>query len=164
MRKNIEHLKRVRAVVGSDFPIALDCFMALTVPYAMELAQRCAREVPGGVLWLEEPFAPGCTESMAEVKAKVGHLVQLASGEHEHSLKAFHRLLEGKCVDIVQPDVTKAGGISEVRRIIALARTHDVPVVLHAASSFAFHVQFGELGEGGGRHCALVALWRARAG
>ena len=143
MRKNIEHLKRVRAVVGADFPIMLDCFMALTVPYTIELAHRIFAEVPGGVTWIEEAFAPHALESMAEVREKVGHLVQFSGGEHEYTLHAFKQLLDRKCVDVLQPDVTIAGGVTEMRRIIALARTYDVPIVLHAASSYSLHLQFG---------------------
>ncbi len=143
MLKNLEHLKRLRAVLGVDFPLMLDCFMALTVPYALELARRISAEVPGGVLWIEEPFPPHALEAMAEVREKVGHLVQFAGGEHEYTLAGFRQLLQRKCVDVLQLDVTTAGGVTEARRVIALARAFDVPVVLHAASCYSLHVQFG---------------------
>ena len=54
MRMNIERIKAVRASVGPDFPLMIDCYMSLTVPYTVELARRIDREVPSGVKWLEE--------------------------------------------------------------------------------------------------------------
>ena len=67
-------LKAVRASVGPDFPLMIDCYMALTVPYAVELARRVDREVPGGVKWLEEVLPPDDYEGYAEVKSRVGTL------------------------------------------------------------------------------------------
>jgi L-rhamnonate dehydratase len=58
MRANVEHVKRARAAVGADFPLMLDCYMALSAPYAIELVRRIDREVPGGVKWLEEALPP----------------------------------------------------------------------------------------------------------
>ena len=142
MRRNIEHLKRVRSVVGPEFPLILDCFMSLTVPYAVELVRRIASDVRGGVAWLEEPFLPHAYESFAELREKVGHLIQLCSGEHEYSLHGFKQLLERKCVDIIQPDVARVGGITETRRIIALARAADIPVCVHGGGNYSLHVQF----------------------
>jgi len=142
MRRNIEHLKRVRAVVGPEFMIVLDCFMSLTVPYAIELVQRIAREVPGGVKWLEEVLPPYAYGGMAEIRAKVGHLCQFATGEHEYGLQSFKAILDAKATDIVQPDVTFCGGLTEARRICALARAYDIPVIPHGCSSFSYHLQF----------------------
>ena len=64
----------MRASVGPDFPLMIDCYMALTVPYAVELARRIDREVPGGVKWLEEVLPPDEYEGYAEVKRRVGRM------------------------------------------------------------------------------------------
>ena len=58
MRANIERLKKVRASVGTDFPLMVDCYMSLTVPYTIELCRRIEKEVPGGVKWVEEFLPP----------------------------------------------------------------------------------------------------------
>ena len=55
----------------------IDCYMALTVPYAVELARRIDREVPGGVKWLEEVLPPDDYEGYAEVKQRVGRVLSL---------------------------------------------------------------------------------------
>ena len=139
---NIEHLKRVRAVVGNELLIILDCFMSLSVPYAIDLVQRISKEVPGGVMCLEEIMMPQAYDEMAEVKAKVGHLVQFSTGEHEYGLRAFKSILEKKCADMIQPNITVCGGLTEARRICSLARAFDIPVIFHGSSSFSYHIQF----------------------
>jgi L-rhamnonate dehydratase len=67
MRANIERLKAVRASVGEEFPLMLDCYMALTVPYAIELVRRIEREVPGGVKWIEECLMPDDLDGHVQV-------------------------------------------------------------------------------------------------
>ena len=142
MRKNLERIKAARASVGPDFPLALDCYMSLTVPYTVELARRVAAEVPGGVKWIEEHLHPDDYDGYAEVRAKAGHLTLFTCGEHEYSRYGFKQLIEKKCADILQPDVTWCGGITEARRICALAAAHDLPVIPHGSSVYSYHLQY----------------------
>ena len=58
MAANIRRIRAARASVGEGFPLMIDCYMSLTVPYAVELARRCENEVPGGVKWIEECLPP----------------------------------------------------------------------------------------------------------
>jgi len=142
MRKNIERVKEVRAAVGPDFPIAIDCYMSLTVPYTIELARRIDREVPGGVKWIEEHLHPDDYDGMAEVRQKVGHLNLFTAGEHEYTRYGFRQLLERKCVDVLQPDITWCGGLTEARRVCAMAAAYDIPVIPHGSSVYSFHMQY----------------------
>lgn len=57
-----------------------------------------------------------------------GSPVLLTTGEHEYTRYGFRRLLDDACVDILQPDVTWLGGITEARRVVAMAAAHDVMV------------------------------------
>ena len=95
--------------------------MSLTVPYTIELARRIDREVPGGVKWIEEHLPPDDYEGYAEVKRKAGHWNLFTCGEHEYTRYGFRRLIEEKCCDVLQPDITWLGGITEARRVCALA-------------------------------------------
>jgi L-rhamnonate dehydratase len=142
MRANIEHIKRVRESVGPDFPLMIDCYMALTVPYTIELARRIDREVPGGVKWIEEFLPPDDYEGYSEVRAKVGHLVLLTTGEHEYTRYGYRLLLEKKCADVIQPDITWVGGLTEARRVVALAAAYDTMVIPHGSSVYSYHLQF----------------------
>jgi len=142
MRANLEHIQRARRSVGPDFPLMIDCYMALTVPYTIELVRRIDREVPGGVKWIEECLPPDEYEGYSEVRAKVGHLVMFTTGEHEYTRHGFRLLLEKKCADVLQPDITWVGGLTEARRIVALAASFDIPVIPHGSSVYSYHLQF----------------------
>lgn len=142
MKANIEHIKRVREAVGPDFPLMIDCYMALTVSYTIELARRIDREVPHGVKWLEEFLPPDDYEGYSEVRQKVGHLVMLTTGEHEYTRYGYRLLLEKKCADVLQPDITWVGGLTEARRVVALAAAYDTPVIPHGSSVYSYHLQF----------------------
>jgi len=123
-----------------DFPLMIDCFMALTVPYALELSRRIDREVEGGVKWIEEHLPPDDYEGYAEVKRKSCTNLWTC-GEHEYTRYGFRKLLEMKCCDVLQPDITWCGGITEARRIVALAAAFDVPVIPHGSSVYSYHLQ-----------------------
>jgi L-rhamnonate dehydratase len=142
MRENIARIKAVREAVGPDFPIMVDCYMSLTVPYTIELVRRIDREVPGGVKWVEEFLPPDDYEGYAEVKRVVGDKVLLTTGEHEYTRWGFRQLLEKKCCDVLQPDITWCGGITEARRIVALAAAFDTPVIPHGSSVYSYHLQY----------------------
>jgi len=145
MKANIEHVKRMREAVGPDFPLMIDCYMALTVSYTVELARRIDREVPGGVKWIEEFLPPDQYDGYAEVKEKVGGLVMLTTGEHEYTRWGYRLLLEKKCADVLQPDITWVGGLTEARRIVALAASFDIPVIPHGSSVYSYHLQFANV-------------------
>ena len=68
--------------------------------------------------------------------------VLVTTGEHEYTRYGFRQLLEapGAC-DVLQPDLTWMGGITEARRVIAIAASHDIPVVPHGSSVYSYHLQ-----------------------
>jgi len=134
----LARIKEVRESVGPDFPIMVDCYMSLTVPYTVELMKRAE---PYNVKWFEEMLPPDDYEGYAEVKRKAyGRLV--TCGEHEYTRYGFRQLLEKKCADVLQPDITWVGGITEVRRIIALASSFDIPIIPHGSSVYSYHLQY----------------------
>jgi L-rhamnonate dehydratase len=162
MRKNIQKIKEVRESVGPDFPIMVDCYMSLTVPYVLELIKRAE---PYNVKWFEEFLPPDQYDGYQyvlhthqissfpscqvmflfdnrEVKKKHTGIPLLTTGEHEYTRYGFRQLLEMKCADILQPDITWCGGITEARRIIALASAFDIPVIPHGSSVFSYHLQY----------------------
>ena len=142
MRANLERVKAVRASVGPDFPIMIDCYMALTVPYTIELARRIDREVPGGVKWIEEFLPPDDYDGHKAVYDAVGGTTLLTTGEHEYTRWGYRQLLERKCVNVLQPDISWVGGITEARRVVALASAYDVMVIPHGSSVYSYHLQY----------------------
>jgi len=141
MRANIERLKKCREAIGTEFPLMVDCYMSLTVPYTIELARRIDREVPGGVKWLEEFLPPDEYDGYAEVKKKVSTTI-LTTGEHEYTRYGYKLLLEKRCCDVIQPDISWLGGITEARRVISLASAYDVMVIPHGSSVYSYHLQY----------------------
>jgi len=84
---------------------------------------------------------PDNYEGYAEVKRRVSSTL-LTTGEHEYTRYGYRMLLEKNCADVLQPDVTWVGGITECRRVVALASAFDVPVIPHGSSVYSFHLQF----------------------
>ncbi len=86
-----------------------------------------------GVYWLEEPFEPDEYEAYAELADAVD--IRVAAGEQDTTVWGFRELIERGHVDLVQPDVTRCGGITELMRIAAFARERGVETVPHAWKS-----------------------------
>ncbi|CAL1536021.1 unnamed protein product [Lymnaea stagnalis] len=140
LQKNVEYFKSWREKVGPDFPLSLDCYMALTVPYATKLA-RCLE--PYGIKWIEEYLMPDCYDGYCQVRENLrASSILLATGEHEYTRYGFQKLLESRCVDIIQPDITWLGGMTEARRVVAMASATDTLVIPHGSSVFSYHLQY----------------------
>jgi hypothetical protein len=93
MRDNVARVAEVRKSVGDDFPIMIDCYMALNVNYTVELARRVE---PYNIKWIEEFLPPDDYAGYQEVKQKVSSTL-LTTGEHEYTRYGFRQLLERKC-------------------------------------------------------------------
>jgi L-rhamnonate dehydratase len=135
LRENARVIGEARMKAGTDADIMLDCYMGLDLPYAIEVG-RLARE--HGVLWMEEPFPPEQIDLYLRLRDAVPELL-LTAGEHEFSRWAFRPLLERRAIDIVQPDIYRAGGISELKKIAAYASVHGVPVIPHGIGAPTYH-------------------------
>src|SRR5262249_49365980 len=90
--------------------------------------RRYARTMCAG---LKRCLPPDDYEGYAELRRRVQGMA-VATGEHEYTRWGFAELLSRKCCHIIQPDLAWCGGISEARRIAALASAHGVPVIPHA--------------------------------
>lgn len=135
LRRNVERIAAARAAVGPDFPLMIDCYMALDVPYAIALAEAVR---PLGVYWLEEVLHPDDFDGHRTLKAACPWM-RWATGEHEYSRYGFRNLIAARSVDIVQPDVMWCGGLTELIRIAALANAYDIPVVPHGSGAYSYH-------------------------
>lgn len=99
-----------------------------------KIAIEVARELEQlGIFWLEEPFEPDEYEAYAELADAVE--IRVAAGEQDTTVWGFRELIDRGRVDLVQPDVTRCGGITEWLRIAELARERGVETVPHAWKS-----------------------------
>ncbi|KAG4440673.1 hypothetical protein IFR05_003819 [Cadophora sp. M221] len=135
LKKNVEFLRKHRESVGPDFPIMVDCYMSLNVPYTIELATAC---LDLNINWWEECLSPDDTDGFAQIKRAHPQL-KFTTGEHEYSRYGFRKLIEGRNLDIIQPDVMWLGGLTELLKVAAMASAYDIPVVPHASGPYSYH-------------------------
>ena len=127
MKKNVELVRRTRELLGPDGEIMLDCWMAFTEQYAIELAEMM---LPYRVYWMEECLPPDDYAGFRRLNAQV-KTTRIVTGEHEYTRYGFRLLLEYSAASIWQPDMNWCGGLSELRHIGALAAAYDIPVIPH---------------------------------
>jgi L-alanine-DL-glutamate epimerase-like enolase superfamily enzyme len=140
MQKNVELLRAVREVIGEGIDLMADAYMGWTLDYAKRMLPLLE---PFHLRWLEEPVIPDDTRGYKELKS-YGR-VPIAGGEHEFTIFGFRDLLEANALDYIQFDTNRVGGISQARKISALAESFQVPVVPHAGQMHNYHVVMANL-------------------
>jgi L-rhamnonate dehydratase len=134
LRANVAYLEAQRAKVGPGYPLMVDCYMALTVPYAIRLAEACAHL---DIYWWEEVLHPDDIEGFRLLKQAHPKL-KWTTGEHEYTRYGFRRLIEERTIDILQPDVMWVGGLTALLQIAAQAAAYDIPVIPHGSGPYSY--------------------------
>jgi len=140
MQRNVELLRTVREVVGYEIDVMADAYMGWTLDYAKRMIPLIE---PFQLRWLEEAVIPDDVHGYAALK--VMGRVPIAGGEHEYTSYGFRDMLEAKAVDYIQFDTNRVGGITQARKVQALAEAFSVPVVPHAGQMHNFHVVMASL-------------------
>lgn len=122
----LERVASIREATGKYFGIAIDFHGRVHKPMARILAKKLEEYDP---MFIEEPVLCENMESFAEVARSAN--IPIATGERLFSRWDFKRLLPLGCVDIIQPDLSHAGGITEVKKIAAMAEAYDVALAPH---------------------------------
>jgi D-galactarolactone cycloisomerase len=122
--------RAVRAAIGPEIALMADANHAFDAKQAIRLG-RALEEV--GAYWFEEPVPPEDIAGYIEVKAALD--LAIAGGEAEFTRWGFRDLLSRRAVDIVQPDTCNAGGLTECKRIMALASAFGVQYMPHVWGS-----------------------------
>ena len=151
MRRNLDLVRTVREAVGDGIDIMADAYMGWTLDYAKRMLPLLE---PFNLRWLEEPVIPDDIHGYAELKA-YGR-VPIAGGEHEFTLHGFRHLLEARAVDYIQFDTNRVGGLTQARKITALAEAHQVPVIPHAGQMHNYHVVMASLNSPMAEHFPMV--------
>lgn len=141
---SVARVHRAREGLGPDIDIMCDAHGTYTVAEA----KRFCRQVEDcNIAWFEEPVTADDKRGLAEVRA--GTDIPIATGESEFTRFAFRDLLELRAADILQPDLSIAGGITETMRIEALCAAWQV--------RFAAHIWGGATTFAAGLHCSAAA-------
>mgnify|MGYP004603860165 FL=1 len=122
----VERIASVREAVGKDFDIGIDFHGRVHRAMARILAKELEAYRP---MFIEEPLLP---ENLSELRTLINHTtIPIATGERLYSRWDYKPLFENGFVDIIQPDLSHAGGITEVKKLAAVAEAYDVAVAPH---------------------------------
>ena len=130
-KSDIACMDAVRKAVGANVDIMLDANSGFDAPTAIAVGQHAEKL---GVFWLEEPVVPDDLPGYRRIRSALNG-VRLAAGEGEFTVAGFRTFLEAGLLDVVQPDIARAGGFTGCRRIAALADAYNVAVAPHTGAS-----------------------------
>jgi L-rhamnonate dehydratase len=140
MQQNVDLVKTVRQALGDAIDVMADAYMGWTLDYAKRMLPLLE---PFNLRWLEEPVIPDDIQGYAELKSYAR--IPIAGGEHEFTQYGFRDLLQARAVDYIQFDSNRVGGITQARKICALAESYSVPVIPHAGQMHNYHVVMASL-------------------
>ena len=129
---DIELATAVREAVGPEVFLSADANCAFALPSARKVARALEAL---DYAWFEEPMPPDDFAGYYELKSQLE--IPIAGGETEFSSYGFRELLGRRTLDIVQPNVSRAGGFTDCMRTAALAQVHHVPYAPHTGSTTA---------------------------
>ncbi len=144
LKRGVACVEEIRATVGDRMQIAIEGNARWNLPAAIAIARALE---PYNIMWLEEMIPPDNVESYARLKAE--SRIPLCVSERLFTRFGFRRVVEANAADIIMPDISWTGGISETRKICAQADIyylpitgHDAtgPVVLWAAAHLMLHI------------------------
>ena len=125
---DVDSVAAAREVAGPDVELMLDANCPWTVEEAIGIGRRLERY---DLRWLEEPvWPPEDYAGLARVRATLS--IPIATGENDATVFGFREILAAGAADVVQPSVTKVGGIAEMQKIAALAAASGVTFVPHS--------------------------------
>lgn len=121
-----ETVRRYREAVGNDVDLCIEIHRRLTPAEAVALAEGIAPYHP---MFYEDPIPPDSLDAMVDVSRKIK--IPIATGERFFTMQQFATLLERGAVQYIRPDVCMAGGLTQSKKIAALAEAHNAQVVPH---------------------------------
>lgn len=127
-----ENLKAIRKAVGGDVELMVDANSAYNFTQALKLGRTLESL---DVIWFEEPVPPYDLEGYRQLKKKLN--IPICAGESHFTRYDFRDLIVSESIDIVQPDIARAGGITECVKIANLARTFNIQYTPHIGLSGA---------------------------
>lgn len=125
----MECVAAVRDAVGNRVDLLIEGHGRFDVPTGIRIAKELEQFRP---MWFEEPTPPDNLEALKAVREKSP--VPISAGERLYTLKDYKDLFEMRAADYIQPDISHAGGIMELKKIAAVADTYYIPFAPHNPS------------------------------
>ncbi len=136
IKEDVANVKLIREAIGPDIALMVDSNHAYTFREAVELSKKIEKYDIG---WFEEPISPEFYEQYSELREKT--TIPISGGECEYLRFGFNELIKNKSVDILQPDICASGGLTEAKRIAALASTNGIDLIPHTwGTAIGLHV------------------------
>ena len=129
-KRDAERVARVRREFGDGLDVAVDAQTRYTAADLAEVIAYCEDQ---RVYWLEEPFPPDAAGAYRDLKERIR--VPVAAGENHYTRQEFRGLFEARAIDVAQADCTKAGGLSEVKKIMDMAAAWHLRAAPHTSHS-----------------------------
>ena len=134
METDVQRVSAVREAIGDEIDLMVDANNAWNAYEAKRFAKLIEPYHP---FWFEEPVHPDDIEGSLEVKAST--FIPIASGENEFTHYGFRDLISKRAVDIVQADPNIAGGLTEIRKIAAMADAYHIHFAPHGGHIIGSH-------------------------
>ena len=135
-RQDAERVRAVCKALGSEVRVMVDANNGYRSAYEAIRFGRMVEDLD--LYWFEEPVAPDDWRGNAEVRAELD--IPIVAGENEYTRWGARDLVDNHCCDIINMDTIKAGGITEYRKIAALASAFHIPVAPHGYAHMNIHV------------------------
>jgi galactonate dehydratase len=129
LNESLECVAAVYDAVKAEADIIIEGHGRFDIPTAVRIGNALSEF---DILWFEEPIPPQNLEGLAEVKRRIK--VPVSGGERLYNRWEFRPLFEQRAVDFIQPDVSHAGGIMELKKIAAMAEAYHIPICPHNPS------------------------------
>jgi L-alanine-DL-glutamate epimerase-like enolase superfamily enzyme len=146
-REDLKRIEKVRTALGDGVEVMIDANQGWTVKKSIAIAPRL---LDLGVTYLEEPVHAHNYSGQAEIREHTA--IHVVAGESLFTLSELFELIRNRCVDILNPDLQRCGGVSEFMQVCAVANAYRIPVTSHlftevsahlmAAAPTAMHVEY----------------------
>jgi L-alanine-DL-glutamate epimerase-like enolase superfamily enzyme len=124
--EDVERIAAIRNAIGSDIELMVDANQGLAVKQAIRLG-RALEDY--NLAWFEEPVIYTDLKGSAEIRLALD--TPIAAGETEYTRYGMRDILDARAVDVLMPDLQRIGGLSEMRKVAAIAASHDIPISTH---------------------------------
>jgi D-galactarolactone cycloisomerase len=133
--KDVEYVTAVRKAIGEDVELMIDSNHAYSYREANQLCQRI-KDLD--ISWFEEPVSPENYSGYRKLRETTN--IPISGGECEFLRYGFMQLFQNQSIDIAQPDICAAGGLTETKKIAAMANTFGVEIIPHSwGTGIALH-------------------------